>query len=278
MLTYDKIGVMARVSFLAVSLLLFLTVVLQAQEKANASAKPQPPAKVDHALRERVNQFYQDFVRGQFKDAEALVAPESKNIFVGARKEQYVNCEIKGIDYSDNYKLADVGVVCGRHVMVEGFAGQVLQYPMGNQWKLEHGKWFWYVDPNAPRVTPFGMMGAMVAAMGGSPVQPQPQLPSAAQLTSPDIALHKVKADKQALTLKEGESAEVVIANTAMGPMSFTLDSTPPGFEVTPTHADLQANGKATVTVKALDGAKAAALNFRVMPTGEVIVVKVDIH
>jgi hypothetical protein len=61
--------------------------------------------------------------------------------------------------------------------------------------------------------------------------------------------------------------------------MSISLYGvTPQGFEVTPTHADLERNGKVTVTVKALEGANPAVLNFQVMPTAEVIAIKVEIQ
>lgn len=272
---YVKIRVMRCVVLFAL-----LAVSLQAQESARPADKPTPPAKVNQALRARVNQFYQDFVKGQFTDAETLVAPESKNFFLAIHKDQYVSCEIKRVEYSNKFQLADVGAICGRNVMIQGFAGHPLDYPVGSQWKLEHGKWYWYVDPNAPRVTPFGMMGAMMQAMGSAPAETpaqQVKLPTEAELSSPAIALRKVKADKQTLALKAGESAEISFTNTAMGPMSVSLDSSPPGFEISPSRADMQANGKATITVKALDGAKPAALNFRVLPTGEIIALKIDI-
>jgi len=250
---------------------------------AQNSPKPaeKVPAKVDQALRARANQFYQDFVKGQFSDAETLVAPESKNYFVGVRKEQFLSCEIKSAAYSDKFRLADVGAVCDRNIMFMGFAGHPMKYPVGSQWKLEHGKWYWYVDPNAQRVTPFGIDNSMLRSMTGAaaPASPPPALPSPAELARPAVALNKARADKQSFTLKPGDSAAVTFSNSALGPMSFALHGAPPdGFEITPAHADLQQNAKATVTVKALDNAKSAVLNFEIMPTGEAIAIKVEIQ
>jgi hypothetical protein len=269
----DKMEWMLR--FAALTL---LATALHAQTAPPAAEKP--PAKVDAELRTRVNQFYQDFVKGQFTDAETLVAPESKNVFVAMRKEQYVSCEIKKVVYSDKFKFADVGTECARNIMVEGFAGHPLQYPIGSQWKLEHGKWYWWIDPTAQRSTPFGMMGALMAAMGAaSPAGPPPALPAPADLTSPNIALHKVKADKESLDLKAGESADVTFSNSALGPMSVALyGAAPQGIEVTPTHADLPQTGKAAITVKVHDGAPSATLVFQVMPTQEAISVKVAVR
>jgi hypothetical protein len=258
--------------------LALLATALRAQTTPIPAEKP--PAKVDQELRVRVNQFYQDFVKGQFTDAETLVAPESKNLFVAMRKEQYVGCEIKRVDYSGKFKLADVDTECARNIMFEGFAGHPVKYQMGSQWKLEHGKWYWYVDPTAQRPTPFGMMGPLMAAMGAAvPAGPQPTLPAPADLTSPNIALHKVSADKESLSLKAGESADVTFSNAALGPMSVTLNGgAPEGIEVTPTHADLPQTGKAAITVKLHDGASSAILVFQVMPTQEAISVKVVVH
>jgi hypothetical protein len=60
--------------------------------------------------------------------------------------------------------------------------------------------------------------------------------------------------------------------------MGVSLYGDPPaGIEVTPARADMQQNGKATLTVKALAGAKSAVLKFQVFPTGEFIAIKVVI-
>ncbi|HUP04816.1 MAG TPA: hypothetical protein VMU19_12555 [Bryobacteraceae bacterium] len=241
-----------------------------------------PPAKSDRELRARATQFFEDFVNANFTDAEKLVAPESKNVFISGRKEQYQSCELQRVDYSADFHTADVEMQCVRNIMIQGFAGAPIKYPLSTQWKLEHGKWFWFVDPTAPRGSPFGVMNAMISAMNGAKAaeaSPPVTLPSAAQLSSPSVAMNKVRADKQALSLKAGQSADLVLSNTALGPMSFTLDVPPPaGYEVSPAHADMKENSKTTVTVKALEGAKPAVLNFRVSPTGEVVSVKVDIQ
>jgi hypothetical protein len=131
---YDKLELMLRIVALTL-----LATALRAQDSPKPVEKA--PAKVDQALRARANQFYQDFVKGEFSDAETLVAPESKNYFVAIKKEKYLSCEIKNADYSDKFRLAGVGAVCERNIMFEGFAGHPMKYPISSQWKLEHGKW-----------------------------------------------------------------------------------------------------------------------------------------
>jgi hypothetical protein len=43
------------------------------------------PREVDQALRTRISEFYQDHGGGKFRQAEALVAAETKDYFYGAK-------------------------------------------------------------------------------------------------------------------------------------------------------------------------------------------------
>jgi hypothetical protein len=103
--------------------------------------------------------------------------------------------------------------------------------------------------------------------------------PPSTSFTSPDFALHKVTADKESLALKPGGSAEVTFSNSAQGVMSVSLNGKPVGFDITPAHADMALGGKATFTVKALaDAPPSATLSFRVLPTSEMIEIKVAVN
>jgi hypothetical protein len=248
-----------------------VSIALCAQEGVKPAGKP--PAKADQALRARVGEFYQDFVTSRFRDAAALVAKDTQDYFFTIKKEQYFSFEIQDIVYSDNFKRAQVNAICERNVML-GFAVQPMKLPTSSTWKLEGGKWYWYVDQSGARDTPFGKMTGV--GIAGAAARP-PGMPAALP-TSPDFALHKVSADKGELALRAGESDRVTFANSAAGVMSVALEGKPEGLEVTPERADLQQNGKASLTVKALDGAKTAVLSFRVNPTGEIIAVKVNIR
>jgi len=251
-----------------------LAVALCAQEGVKPAGKP--PAKVDQALRARVNEFYRDFMAGHFRDAETLVAKDTKDYFFTIKKEQYLSFEIQHIVYFDNFKRAQVSALCERTILL-GFGARPMKMPTPSAWKLEGGKWYWYVEQTSVRDTPFGKMGvAGPASPAGAAARP-PGMPATLP-TTPYFALHKVSVDKASLALKAGESDQVTFANSATGMMSVALEGRPAGLEVTPERADLQQNGKAALTVKALEGARTAVLNFRVNPTGETIAVKVEIH
>lgn len=235
-----------------------------------------PPAAVDKALRERVTEFYQDHVTGQFRNAEELVAEDTRDFFYNGNKPRYISFEISRIDYSENFTRARVSVLCEQNVVMPGFGG-VFKVPTPSMWKLENGKWYWYVDQSAPRDTPFGRMNAAPPPADGKPAQ-APVLPPVTSMTSPDFAFNKIQADKNSLTLKAGESGQITLANTAPGVMTITSVKAQ-GFEATPERVALKAGEKVTVTVKALAGApKSSALYFKIEPTMEQLVVKVTVE
>jgi hypothetical protein len=233
-----------------------------------------PPAAVDKALRERITEFFQDHVTGQFRQAEELVAEDTKDYFYDNNKPRYLSFEISRIDYSENFTRAKAIVLCEQNVVMPGF-GAVLKIPTPTTWKLENGKWYWYVDQDALRDTPFGRVKNTSPADGKAAPSP---LPPGTSLTSSDIALNRIRVDKDSLTLKAGEFGQITVSNTALGPMTVTCLKTQ-SFEATPELVVLKAGEKATVTVKALAGApKTSSLYFRVEPSMEQLVVKVTVE
>ncbi len=251
-----------------------LAAALFAQNGADPFNKP--PADVDKALRERITEFYQDHVTGEFRKAEQLVAEDTQDFFYNTNKPRYDSFEIARIDYSDNFTRARASVLCEQNVLMPGFGGK-FKVPTPSTWKLENGKWFWYVDQSTLNVTPFGIMKVSPPPADGTKAQASTP-PPITSLTSADFALGKIKVDKDSLALKAGESGQFTLANTAPGLMTVAWINTP-GFEVTPDRADLKAGEKATVTVKALAGApQASALRFQVMPTGEQVAVDITVE
>src|SRR6266404_7983471 len=92
---------MHRLPFLFVVL---LVAALDAQNTADLFNKP--PAEVDQALRARITEFYEYHVKQQFRQAEALVADDSKDFFYSHNKPQYLSFEIVRIEYSKDFTLA----------------------------------------------------------------------------------------------------------------------------------------------------------------------------
>jgi hypothetical protein len=253
--------------------LVLFAATLFAQNGADPFNKP--PADADKALRERITEFFQDHVTGQFRKAAELVAEDTQDLFYNGNKPRYISFEISRIDYSDNFTRAKASVLCEQNVLMPGFGG-AFKVPTPSTWKLENGKWYWYVDQSAPLDTPFGRMKISTPPADGKPAQASAP-PPVTSLESADFAFNKIKVDRQSLALKAGESGQLTLSNTAPGAMTIACVKTQ-GLEVTPDRMELKAGEKAAVTVKALAGApKTSALYFKIEPTMEQVVVKVTV-
>ncbi|MEO8025164.1 MAG: hypothetical protein ABI823_01740 [Bryobacteraceae bacterium] len=117
---------------------------VQAQSSADLFHKA--PPEVDLALRERVTLFYQAHVDSKWRQADKVVAEDSKDQFFAMSKPVYKKFEILKISYSDDFNRANVVTVVERNMNLRGndFA---VKAPVTTEWKIEDGQWFWYVDP-----------------------------------------------------------------------------------------------------------------------------------
>jgi len=257
---------MLRFSWIA-----FLASAALAQSPSPADLFNKPPADVDQALRARISEFYQDHVKGDYRKAEALVAEDTKDFYYNRSKPHYYSFEISKIDYSDNFTRAKAMVLCEQDVPFPGFPVSRMKVPSASTWKLVDAKWYWYVDQidQESVMTPFGRMKlGKEPASGSSPFV----IP-----TDPSFVLHKVRADKDSVTLAAEGSAEVTITNTAPGTMNISLIGQIAGIEAKLDQTSLKENGKAVLSLRAGDGAKGGVLSLRVEQTGEVIPIQVSV-
>ena len=234
-----------------------------------------PPADVDQALRARVSEFYGYHISGEFRKAEALVAEDTKDYFYATNKPAYLHCETQRIQYSENFTRAKATVVCAMLVPVPGFTGKPLNFPIPSTWKIEDGKWVWFVDEEQRRASPFGKMtpGPPAPNTQGDADKPAvPKIPS-----TPDFLYSLVRADKRGVELKRGESAEVTISNAAPGVMDLALIGKIAGVEATLDNTSLKGNEKAVLTLKAGEKAESGSLQISVMPISQVIQIQVTV-
>lgn len=234
-----------------------------------------PPA-VDEALRARIAKFYQLHVDGKFRQAEGLVAEESKDFFYSSNKPKYLGFEIKGIEYSDDFTTAKATVIGQRIVMMPGFADKPMPVPEPSRWKLVNGEWYWYVTDDDLYQTPFGRMKPSTAGTGPAAA---PVIPSQQEMTK---VIAEVRADKKEVILEAGKesSGEFLIANTMAGTINLTLEAPHgPGFEARLDESVLPPGGKAKVTVEWKPGLRQAPkwlqMVVRVEPTNRVIPLRV---
>jgi hypothetical protein len=239
-------------------------------QEANDLFHKAPPA-VDEALRARIKEFFQLHVDGKFRQAESLVAEESKDFFYSANKPKYLGFEIKSIAYSDNFTKAKATVVAQMVVMAPGFLGKPVSVPLPSRWKIENGQWCWYVDPDELNMTPFGKMKGGTVSAGAAPPQSIPSAEEAAKL------LEGVKAEKTEAELKirEINSAEYTIVNTMPGKVALYVEPVLfPGIDVNLDVRELAPGQKAHVNVEWHPSPKvprAIEVRVHVQPTNQVI-------
>lgn len=229
------------------------------------------PADVDQALRARITEFFHYHVTGEPRKAEELVAEDTKDYFYNNNKPRYISFEIGKIDYSDGYTKAKALINIKMAVMLPGFNGKVMVIPSPSYWELIDGKWYWYLTKAMQNASPFGEMkpgppklddGATTPAM---PVIPQ----------NADQLYAQVKADKAEVSVKPGSSDQIVITNGMVGPIDLTVQGKIDGIQADFDRAEIKPGEKATMTVKAADGAKAGVLSIYVQQTRQTIPIHV---
>ena len=240
-----------------------------AQNAGDAFNKP--PADVDEALRARITEFFDLHVKGEFRKAEALVAEDTQDLYYSSSKTKYVSFEIGRIDYSENFTRAKATVLCEQYIMLPGFLGKPMKIPIPSTWKLVDGTWYWYVDPESLRMTPFGKMNP------GTARESAPKTIPAIPTTVPDYIYEQVKADKASVSLKVGESEQVTVTNSAPGTMNISVTGSLPGVEVKLDRTVLNTGEKAVLTFQASNEAQSGVLSIQVEQTNQVIPIQVAI-
>ncbi len=245
---------------------------------ATASAQTPPnafnkaPKNVDDALKARAMEFYRDHVTGKYRKAEELVAEDSKDGFYAATKPVLDSFRFSEITYSDKYTKAKITVVGKMMMTFLGMAGpQMMDVPFPSYWKLERGKWVWYIFQDPNRMTPFGKANGKMAGSGAVD-------PAQAFATAPDVAtvLSGVKVDKSELLLVKmpGSKGTVSLQNQLQGPVTLALDAKEfPGLVVTLEPKQLKSGEKAVLTIQT-DEAKAfptRVIRILVSPSNQVI-------
>jgi hypothetical protein len=257
-------------------LALFTTTLLFAQAD---NPFDRPPADVDQALRGRITEFFQLHVKGDFRHAEAFVAEDTKDFYYSRNKTQYLSFELTRIDYSENFTRAKATILVEQYVMLPGFSDKPIKVPIPSTWKVVDGQWFWYVDQESLRDSPFGKMTAGKAV--GAPHGSGPNDASAPALplipASADFLFTQVKLDKQSVTLKDGEAEQVTIENGAPGVMSISLSAMLPGVEGKLDRTTLKAGEKAVLTLRASSKAKPGVINVVVNLTNQFLPIQVNV-
>jgi hypothetical protein len=259
-----------------------------AQTAAPPPAPPQPSADVDRALRARVKAFYDLLVNHQYRKAEELVAPDSREIYYEGDKPRYLKYEVKSIKYSEDFTRADVVVTVKLPLI--GLILTPIDTDITGVWRLLDGAWYW----SLPKINVVDHIRAMA---GGGPASPGtqaaaipplmpgntgllPSLPSAVNLPGGmgrpesipmmgvgESSKPQFNMDRAQVTLKPSTTEKVTITNASSAPMTLFLLGKLTGIEATFDHPLIQPGEKAVLSLQASAGAKDGVLVIGVTET-----------
>jgi hypothetical protein len=243
------------------------------------SSQPAVPPEVDHALRARAAEFYQDLIDGKYRAADRFVAEDSKDTYIAMTKPRIKGFDIVRIDYSENFTKAEVALLCPGEWYMNGQKITV-KMPIHDLWKFEDGQWLWYVVPEKNVLhTPFGTIHKSDAEVADNRELPALKDPQAAARA----ILSMVTLDRNHVTLRinRKDSAQVLIKNAMPG--SIELQESHPqvkGFRVTLDKKTLAANETAKLVLQT-DGEEVttappdAKVEVFVQPTSRVLPITV---
>lgn len=257
---------------LRLSVFALFAAVLSAQDPSELFHKP--PADVDQALRARVSEFFELHVKGDFRHAEALVAEDTKDYFYDNNKPRYLSFEISKIKYNDDFTRAQVTVMCEQYVRFPGFPVTPMKVPTPSTWKIENGKWVWYVDQTQLTASPLGLKSAPDAANHPAP-SGRAALPQV--IPTMDQFYAAFKADKDSVTLQGDDTEQVVISNGSPGPMTVQIVGAVAGIEAKLDQTQVKAGEKAVLSLHATPDAKSGTVKVRIDPVGKVIPIQVSV-
>ncbi len=218
-----------------------------------AWAQQQPAQPAAEALRDRVRQYYQLMVEKKYRQAEAMVAEESKDDYYAGQKPEIKAFEITMLDLQTE-TTAKVTIRIKVLVLMPGAGAQIFDVPSATYWKLENGAWNWYIPAETKGLTPFGKMQPNSAAGTGTGMDMKGAAPGG--IDNPDIGalINQIKLDQTSVSLSAQEpSRTVTITNGLPGPLDVSLDPhslTSKLFQVELTPSHLEAGAKGVITIR----------------------------
>jgi hypothetical protein len=241
---------------------------------AAATAWAQQPspaaAEAEAALRARAEQFFQLQVDKKFRQAEALVAEDTKDAYYNGNKFNIKSFTLQTTELLDNNTRARVTVKTKVTRIVAGFPPMDFDAPATTLWKLENGQWVWYIDQGAAVRSPFGTLQAGKGT--GSP--------SSLNIgRAPDLSTLRssVKIDRNSVELiPDGPVQTVAVSNELPGGVDLELrPDRITGLSVQLGKKHLEAGEKTTIYFRASTGGEGAGI-VRLMVSP--IVVQLDIR
>ena len=190
-----------------------------------ASAQQPSPeaAAAEAALRARVEQFYKLQVDKKFRQADAFVAEDTKDIYFGAKKPELVAVSIMKVEMLEGNTKARVTIKSKSMMTMIGVGRMPIEIPAVTLWKIENGQWMWYLDPQAPFQTPFGGVQPPGEIKPGATPDFSAMMKS--MPATPAALLDQVQLDQNSLVLTaEQPVATASITNNMPGFVEVTIE------------------------------------------------------
>jgi hypothetical protein len=218
--------------------------------------QPTPAAaEAEAALRARVEQFYQLQVDKKFRQAEALVAEESKDDYYNRSKLDIKEFSIDKIEWLDGNSRARVTLKGKIVIRVAQLGNQAFDMPLSATWKIENGQWVWYIDRELGSQTPFGRIDPSTGT-ARSPLDR-----SAAGI---DVAtlMNQVTLDKASVMLNASNPTQTItVSNNMPGAVNLELiDPRLEGVSIEVERSTLKAGEKSAIRFRRTSEAKSSGV------------------
>lgn len=181
-------------------------------------------AKAEKALRDRVQQFYQLQQDKKYRQAEEFVAADTKDAYYDGKKPDIKGFTIDKVELLDRNTRAKVIVKAKIVVMMMGAGVQTFEMATPTTWKLENGKWRWYISAETRGMTPFGKMNGGTPG-GAAALDTKGAAPGG--IEHPDVSAlqGQISIDTTTVELtRHKRDQSVTIRNGLPGPLDLRMD------------------------------------------------------
>lgn len=226
--------------FVALGLLSAMGLGLWAQETPNLFQSAAP--EVNEALRKRVSDFYKLLEEGRFRQTDAYLAEDAKDVYYEQEKRRIRGHEIVRVNWADGFTKAVVVTVLQTDVVMRGSTIAVAA-PISSRWRLEGNQWVMYFETTAGKPSPFGSLKAGPNQTNG--------LTSEELIKNPSVIFNQITVEKDVVRLKsyEKSSDSILVSNGMPGGITvlFVPNLVSPGFKYRVEKQELGAGEKTKI-------------------------------
>jgi hypothetical protein len=174
-----------------------------------------------------VQQFYQLQVDKKYRQAEAMVADDTKDEYYASKKPDIKGFSINNVELSPDLKTAKVTIKAKVVALIPGAGAQTFDFPTPTEWKLEDGEWRWYISQEARVATPFGNLHTSSGSESKSSSSLDTKGAAPGGIDNPNFGAlqNQISVSKTSITLgRRNRDDSVSIRNGLPGAIDLRLD------------------------------------------------------